>query len=100
VPSSARSEPSSTNASASSAWPRWRGRTTPVHQGRQEAGQTASRRARLGVSQGTRAIPSLVATWPSARALSKASSDGDVRENLANAAMSAAVQDIAVAPPR
>ena len=83
-----------------SALPRWSGRKTLVNSGRQDAGETGSSLSRRGVSPGTCPMPSIVPQWPSTRCVSKASRDGDVREHMANADMSASVQDISVSPPR
>jgi hypothetical protein len=80
----------------SSALPRWSGRQTLLHQGCSDAGEMGSSLSRLGVSHGTRSMPSMRSQLPSVRALSKASREGDLRENLANADMSASVHEMSV----
>src|SRR2546428_7816049 len=50
--------------------------------------------SRLYVSLGACSMPYSVCTLPSTRSLAKASREGDVRENMANADMSASVKEI------
>jgi hypothetical protein len=94
VPSSANTEAASRTSRDSRAWPRWSGPQTRLHSGRTDAGETGSRLSRLCVSHGTRSSASIVPTFPAPRCVSNASSDGDGRENRAQAAMSASGKDL------